>query len=198
MTVNDLISRLKIELSDIVLSNDERYLITLFESNLSVVYKRYLNKYLTIPNAEITLKVKINHNETDSYLKTEAIPNLIRTNYGHAINYIGFDQFSIEPLTYKRTIEEFTNSGYNPILKHVTYCTLSGNILLINNRYNPIFKLNEFIYIKGYWESPSEVLMKNENKNNLIDIYTLQYPVPSDLLEYTLNIIKGGKLNPDQ
>ena len=43
MTVNDLISRLKIELSDIVLSNDERYLITLFESNLSVVYKRYLN-----------------------------------------------------------------------------------------------------------------------------------------------------------
>ena len=123
------------------------------------------------------------------------MPNLIRTNYGHALNNISFDPFSIEPLVYRRTIEDFKNSGYNPILKNVTYCTLVENVLWINNRHNPIFKLNEYVYIKGYWEKPSEVLMKNENKKDLIDIYNLQYPVPSDLLEYTINIIKGGKPN---
>lgn len=198
MTIKQIISLIKLNLNDVKGDLDDRHLITLFETRLATYVKNYLNKNLQVANSELVVKLKINHDANNKYNETFAIPKLIRNNHGYSILNASFDIFFQELLIYKRTIEELSKSGIFYMTSGFTYYTIHDDKIILNNRVNPAFLLQDYVYIKGYFERPSEVMLLGINSKNLSDIYNFEYPAPIDFINYILNDISKGNNNKQE
>lgn len=142
----------------------------------------------TTIDSNIECGTLINSFETHCILRTKnKIPKTIFFRDGIALNYVG--NVDLSEAYVQSTVTKILQSKYYKYTKDITrYFLLNDYIYIVK----PKTDNQKYIRVSGVWENPLDAYLVN---NEASDIFNIEYPIPSYLMDTIIKLISETEFN---